>query len=215
MKNPDEETTCKCCLCEAVVDSISNGNRSLLENRKLLESEHFVVIPSLGPFVEGQIMIVSKKHYSNLRSMDKYMYYELQSIFNIIKNKISKIYNLGLVFAEHGAYNDFQKGGACVIHMHIHCIPGYNDGIKALEKQLKTLYSGFDISELWKINQPYILAINSNDNKIYVFEAEDVPSQMIRKTMLANRGVLTNWNWRANYDFEMISTTINNWEKNK
>lgn len=206
-----DETISGCCLCKAVKDSISNANRSLLENRLLFETKNFIVIPSLGPFVEGQIMIVSKKHYSSLKSMDSYPYNELLSIFEKIKIKIKLAYRTDLIFAEHGAFNNFQKGGACVIHMHIHCIPGYNDGIEALKAQLKILYSGSDITELSNINRPYILVIDSIDNKKYIFEAENVPSQMIRKTLLANRGIETNWNWRTNYDYEMITLTINKW----
>jgi diadenosine tetraphosphate (Ap4A) HIT family hydrolase len=200
-----------CCLCEAVKDSITNGNKSLIENRLLFESDHFVVIPSLGPFVEGQVMIVSKKHFMNLRSMKKNVLSDLQSVFEFIKTKTIKSFSNSLLFAEHGAYNLIQKGGACVIHMHIHCIPGYNDGINALKRQLKIIYSGYDLLELWRIDKPYILVINSIDNKMYIFEAENVPSQMIRKTLLASRGIVTNWNWRANFDYDMINKTINNW----
>jgi hypothetical protein len=96
--------------------------------------------------------------------------------------------------------------------MHIHCIPGYNEGIEALKSQLKTIYSGFEIDELFKTDKPYILVIDSTDNKKYIFEAEDVPSQMIRKTLLANRGITSNWNWRANFNYEIISSTIDNWK---
>ena len=200
-----------CCLCDAVTDSLSNKEKSLIENWFMYESEHFIIIPSLGPFVEGQIMIVSKSHFPNLKSMNKNVLDDLNKVFEIIKTKTKTIYNSHLLFAEHGAFNDIQKGGACVIHMHIHCIPGYVDGIAALKKLLKIHYSGIDLNELWKINKPYILIINSFDNKNYIFEAEDVPSQMIRRTLLANRGIINNWNWRANYDYELISKTLFNW----
>ena len=211
MIEQNREIKNRCCLCSAVNDSISKGINSALENRLLLETKNFVVIPSLGPFVEGQIMIVSKKHYSNLQSMNIDTHKELELIFNKIKSKTNLIYKTDLIFAEHGAFNDIQKGGACVIHMHIHCIPGYNDGVEALKSQLKVIYSGSDIKELFNIKKPYILVIDSRDSINYIFEAENVPSQMIRKTLLANRGISTNWNWRTNYEYEMISNTINKW----
>lgn len=201
----------ECCLCNAINDSLLNREKSLIENRLIFESEHFITIPSLGPFVEGQIMIVSKKHFANLSSMHNSVIKDLLEVFGIVKNRTKLIYNSDLVFAEHGAYDNVQKGGACVLHTHIHCIPNYVDGIIALKSQLNLLYSGHDLYELWKVKNPYIFIFNSANDKIYIFHAENVPSQMIRKTFLAYRGINDNWNWRSNYDYELINRTLEKW----
>ena len=86
-----------CCLRDAVTDSLSNKEKSLIENRLMYESEHFIIIPSLGPFVEGQIMIVSKSHFPNLKSMNKNVLDDLNKVFEIIKTKTKTIYNFQLL----------------------------------------------------------------------------------------------------------------------
>jgi hypothetical protein len=56
-----------CALCLALRNQRSD--HTSLENTSLLESEHFCVLPSVGPFVPGHVMVVSKEHYRNLATM--------------------------------------------------------------------------------------------------------------------------------------------------
>src|SRR5690242_1505151 len=54
-----------CVFCDA---QDAHGS-SRLENSELLNSEHFVLMPALGPLVPGHVLIVSRDHALSLAAL--------------------------------------------------------------------------------------------------------------------------------------------------
>ena len=74
-------------------------------NQILFETDNFTVKPSLGSFVEGWLLIVPKKHYISLGSMDDpTLFKELNSLINKIGEIVQK---------EYGDYVIFENGSLC------------------------------------------------------------------------------------------------------
>ena len=85
-----------CILCEAI--NISNKR---IENTILYESERFVVIPTLGQFIPGWLMVVSKDHFrcAGVHSNDELL--ELSWLITKVRKVIEKSFGSSIVF-EHG-----------------------------------------------------------------------------------------------------------------
>jgi ATP adenylyltransferase len=110
-----------CALCVAVRDATWD-TPSFLYNRKLLETDQFVVLPSVGPLVPGHVMVVSKTHSYSLSSMGADAVSEYDAL--AARLRTAPFLRNGVPLeAEHGSTAD-DKAGACVIHTHVHWVPG-------------------------------------------------------------------------------------------
>lgn len=198
----------QCILCNAIDDSLKNGINSRIENRNLYSTESFIVTPCISPIEPGHVLISSKNHYQNLSCMDEENFDEVQRIIDYVVEKLSNYYS-NLLIAEHGAYDYEQNSGACIIHTHLHLIPNCNNSLFAFDRILKFIELD-SIGQIKKINFPYILAATKDIFKIY--HADNVPSQMIRRLVLANKGEINNWDWRLNTNQKYNELTIKMWK---
>jgi len=117
----DKPTPSNCALCVAAADA-TTSEQPFLHNRKLLETPRFVVLPSVGPLVPGHVMVVSKVHSHSLASMGPEAILEYESLATRLR-KAPLLANGDPLEAEHGS-TAADKAGACVIHTHVHWLPG-------------------------------------------------------------------------------------------
>ena len=114
------ETTALCALCRAVDEAASEVRR--VYDTHLTHSEHFVVLPSVGPITPGHVMVVSRNHARNLAFMGQSVIEEYKCLVQSISNRSGF---RGLLEGEHGASVD-SPGGACITHTHVNLIPGFD-----------------------------------------------------------------------------------------
>jgi len=198
-------TTCE--ICFAVHDASLFSHQTW--NTKLYENETFVVLPSVGPLIEGQTIIAGKKHSLNLFSMTNE---EKRDFYPIVKHA-ENILGGHILFAEHGTFLK-QKGGSCIDHTHIHVIPCYGKYYNILDSILSISEITVDIKILENSSQldfPYILTFNlMGDYRLY--EAYNAHSQMIRKAICLEEkiGFI---NWKDNLRIDLIHKTVELWNQ--
>ena len=201
-----KQTSCR--LCDALNSNIVNQH---ISNTILRQTENFVLVPALGPLVEGHLMIVSKEHYPNLASMDEGLIEECLSFISIL----SKFYSQEVLFSEHGSYHD-QTGGSCIEHTHIHVFPNLGhyfsllDGILPVNKKSDLGFNSFNLKTL---DFPYILTYNGIE-EFRIYESYNAHSQMMRKA-IANILGISEWDWKHNEKLELIEKSIENWRLSK
>jgi diadenosine tetraphosphate (Ap4A) HIT family hydrolase len=199
------QSTCE--LCNAIMDSESNPNK--LYNTKLLENEEFIVLPCIGPIILGQVMIVSKLHYSNLASMGNQDIEAYSRLINRIK-KTNPLYNKELLEIEHGA-TETDNAGACIVHAHVHLVPNFGKHEEVFDDKLEEIMITDNIQEITKIKRSYIL-VRGMKGYVRIYSATNLPSQFVRRIIfgIVNRN---DWNWQIYPYYELISETINFWSK--
>ncbi|MBS0265802.1 MAG: hypothetical protein JSS02_27975, partial [Planctomycetes bacterium] len=84
----------------------------------LRATDKFVLMPSVGPLIAGQAIVVSRAHHHSLAAMDEAAAREYDDFVRKILGTDGN-----WLEAEHGA-TDADCAGACVIHTHVHVIPG-------------------------------------------------------------------------------------------
>src|SRR5437879_5072344 len=143
-----------CALCVAVADA-TGETQPFLANRKLLETNRFLVLPSLGPLTRGHVMVVSKAHCDNLASMGADAIRESESLASCLRCAPFLRGNDPLE-AEHGsALGD--KAGACVIHTHVHWLPGMGRFLEEFKRRLSPRPEA-SLEEFADRKEPYIFA---------------------------------------------------------
>jgi diadenosine tetraphosphate (Ap4A) HIT family hydrolase len=194
-----------CALCLAVADT-TRDQGTFLHNRRLLETERFVVLPSLGPLMPGHVMVVSKVHCHNLASMGEAGIREYESLAADLRIG-PLLRGSDPLEAEHGSTGD-DKAGACVIHTHVHWLPGMGRFLAELKRRLSPR-AEVNILELGGKDGPYIFARAGEMQGI--FQAERLPSQTIRRILcdLIERDDI---DWRQALRPDWVEETVKAWQ---
>lgn len=189
-----------CIFCE-IVNTPSN-TEEFPENVIIDETEHFYVKAALGQFIDGYVLINSKKHlpnYSFLESINQFN--ELESLISKTKCNLSKILDINefLIF-EHGSINKlcFNTGcnAKCIDHAHLHIIPTQIDILQQLQSQFSyiQLKSHLEVQDFR--TKSYIYYQSSRSKSKHIFNVTNfIPSQFVRQLICKKLEMPDNWNW--------------------
>jgi diadenosine tetraphosphate (Ap4A) HIT family hydrolase len=187
------------------------GARFSLTNRVIQETNQWIIIPSLGSFWPGYVLILPKKHFFSVGAMPEQYYDYLQRLLRCVKGKIQRIYSSKVIAFEHGAVSSSIAGGACSDHAHIHLLP-YSGNIlsslPATEYQVNEIYSFNSLKVAVKNGSPYLF-YQSSSNRMFIIRSNEIPSQIIRKIIAKQSGIPDKWDWKNNLFHENIISTIN------
>ncbi len=197
-----------CRLCVAAKTKGKYG----IENTVLFESDHFIVIPTIGQFVEGWLMVVSKQHVLCAREHPYGELCELTDVLDYVSIILREIYGEVAIF-EHGPsrHRDIMAG-CCVDHTHVHIVPCKD--LDVLSTSLPfNLKSKINISELGYFRDDhngYIILQDRLDNNRYsLYDVNaQIPNQYMRRLIGYIHGHSKTWDWRL-YPFrENIERTV-------
>jgi diadenosine tetraphosphate (Ap4A) HIT family hydrolase len=121
-----------CKLCRALANATREAEPSVC-NARLLETPQFIAMPSLGPLVRGQVMVVSKIHAESLASMGSDALGEYDALALRLR-KAASLLGANPLEAEHGSTAG-DKAGACVVHTHVHWLPEMGDFLGEFRKR--------------------------------------------------------------------------------
>jgi diadenosine tetraphosphate (Ap4A) HIT family hydrolase len=175
-----------------------------LYNSKLLETDRFVVVPSLGPLFPGHVMIVSKTHAESLASMGA----EALDEYNELAVRVRSgpfLRDGNALEAEHGS-TPGDKAGACVVHTHVHFIPKVGAHLSAFKERLRV--RGARLSAMATSHEPYIFL--RNDSEEVIVDARELPSQTIRRILcdVLNRD---DDDWTQAPRLDWVKETVDAW----
>jgi len=204
----DDRGILPCALCTAVTDATRRDD-PFLYNSKLLETAHFVVIPSLGPFVVGHVMAVSKFHCESLASMGADALREYDELANRLRS-LSFLRESDLLEAEHGS-TKCEKAGACVVHTHVHLLPGMGVFFDVFKEHLEPRPERC-LLELAKPVPPYIFA--RAGCKQALFAARGLASQTIRR-VLCDALDRDDTDWMQAPRLDWVKETVELWHKHR
>jgi diadenosine tetraphosphate (Ap4A) HIT family hydrolase len=110
------ETTCSCEFCEEFLNLPSTPNRTLFSNSEL------VVLPSIGSFVPGYLLIMPIQHHRSFADLDvgdiRYAGVFTETVRQLVTDHFGSA-----IVAEHGPGAPGLKSSACCDHAHFHVIP--------------------------------------------------------------------------------------------
>ena len=198
-----------CRLCEA----LSPLGNAVSENTILIESDHFVVMPTIGQFVEGWLMVVSKNHKRCAREHPTHELEELESLVAQAQALVNAYYGPTVVF-EHGPSDiPGYHGGCCVEHTHIHVAPctsgrTFCDMIKFPHIGTVTISSLFR-SRLDKSRGYLIAGSDVASPRLNMYEVDClIPRQYLRQVLAVVCNKASLWDWRQNPCRENIQRTL-------
>jgi len=177
--------------------------------RTIAQTEHFRVIPTIGAFVEGYVMVVALEHYDCAGKLPAAYYPELKALLQQMKAQIRQVYGMDTVCFEHGSVSCTNRFGGCINHAHIHIVPCPRSLISQLAEYQMT-YRKIDsidgLREFGKTGEPYLF-FEDTDQQQYVVSGGFVISQFFRQLLARAHGVPDEWDWRSHLNLEKLAQT--------
>lgn len=175
---------------------------------ELISSGDFLVAAGLGPFVEGYLMILTRQHYHSMAQLSTPQLLQLTVLKDEVRDVLTKCYRAPVVF-EHGPAFPVSSGGSCIDHAHFQFLPLEIDLLPLLRTRhiMKPIRDLAALVELSAEGKPYLFFENQRGH-MYVGEAENVPSQYLRRLIAKELGIPDQWDYALFPNYELIAATI-------
>jgi len=212
-----------CAICnELRAESDSRLSSALDDSRYtnavLLATEHFAVIPSVGPLAVGHSLVVTRGHSSNvIADLDESELDELRCICDASCKKIlAGKPGLKLFYFEHGSRSELRSTLCSTSHGHLHQLPLRERDIEAVLRsvggQKFEIGTFLDLSRILDTLEEYILAFSLDADRNgslsgIVMDASRAPSQYLRK-LIADQLGSSRWNWKTDTNPDLLRETL-------
>ena len=182
-----------------------------LWNKPVLETEHFIVLPSLGALVPGWVLVIPKQHYLCIGALPQSLFPEFQRVKKETVNLIASQFGEPCLF-EHGPSSAGLKVGCSVDHAHLHVVPFSGD--------LAELAASFmPDGARWRPAdvQACINAFSAGENYLYFEQPLGAGfisvhpafgSQVFRKAIALQLGKPHEFDWREYPNHSAIQATV-------
>ena len=199
----------RCDFCDEFAGGSENAfahRYAQADDRIILASASFRVIPTLGQIVEGHLLIVPLRHFCAMADLPSSMIEEFNDVCGRVRSALTDAYG-ECVFFEHGVRGS-GSGGCGIDHAHMHAVPVAAKGFLDV---LTREFGGCAINDLAEIQKvvkqesSYLFFEDSSAGR-HVFPVTELPSQYMRKLVADSIGK-PDWDWRkCGQEPELFST---------
>lgn len=184
----------RCLLCK-IRDGVSERKEHILYN-----TPNFYVVPGLGAFFEGYLMIVPKRHVMSFAELDPDEFSEFLQTLNDLRFILESIYNKKIFAFECGSgYGGAGKHATSITHAHFHLAPTDMPVFESICKSGLTP-ALIDLENLNNYGRyPYML-YGTQDDEWYICSDPDsyFPRQHPRQILADYMGLAKGeYNWRT------------------
>ncbi len=184
----------------------STGNLDFYDKILYERSQH-IVIPGLGPFEEGYLMIMPKEHHLSISMLPEAIFEDFIEVKREVARVMAHLFG-SCIFFEHGpALSTGGGGGSCIDHAHLHVLPTKVDPFPRLSDQ-HDFKKISNLNELRSIGGSNYIYYENNKGEMFVTEAQDVPGQYIRRVLAQELGIPEEWDYLAYPKYNLIKSTI-------
>lgn len=186
-------------------------------SRILAKNDALFVMPTLGCFVRGYLLLSTVDHYVSLASCPDDVVERVGGALDRLRGQFRERLGSGMLFFEHGTVSDRALSSASIFHFHLHLLPvnenlweraGARCGFELLE--IRSLGSVKPLVEERNMSAYFLLG--DWDGRMYLADCSDggFHSQFLREVLYAyyfgeSEGEI--WNWRKAPFFEQARQT--------
>jgi inosine/xanthosine triphosphate pyrophosphatase family protein/diadenosine tetraphosphate (Ap4A) HIT family hydrolase len=178
-----------------------------LPSRVIHRTEHFLVFPPLGQFIEGGLLLATCDHRISMAALPEAYYPELDRLMAETADVLAQRYGIRPLFFEHSPATPGDKGTCCVDHAHLNVFPASVDVHAHLRKfPHAEIGSMANLSAEWFRSHAYLF-LQTNEGKRFVYDAGIVPSQYVRRIITRELGMPERWHWREYLGLDELKRT--------
>jgi len=195
-----------CCLCGSL-----SATTPAPWDQPFLESDNFVVVPSLGSIVAGWSLIVPRRHFVAIGALPRPYLPELEHLKLRTTKFLESAFGPCCAF-EHGPYEPSRPIGCGVDHAHLHIVPLpfdlLNTSAAFLPKDIRWSPGDFDSC---------VQAFDAGADYLYVEQPigegrialhSQIPSQAFRRVIATSVGQPDSYDWRSFPQLPVVQRTL-------
>jgi len=214
---PPYESTCgsrsdyQCPFC-AEIDGDSTsifaqmaGER--LASRVVYQDENFLVMPPIGQFAEGGLLLMPREHIISFAHLQPKLYPVLERLLAAITGAVAERWGVPPLVFEHGPAPERGKGVCCVDHAHFNIFPVRASVRPQLAQRMSMRIGSLnDLRRLQAAEFGYLF-VQENGGTRWAYDGRSAPTQLVRRIITSQIGVPDRWHWRdyPGYD-ELVAT---------
>jgi diadenosine tetraphosphate (Ap4A) HIT family hydrolase len=195
----------KCCLCSQIQGDAANDLISKLLpeapycRRIAIESDHFAVVPSLGPLVPGHSLLCPKQHVKSFADLDQRLTGEYRDFKAFVSERVGTVFDAPVHCFEHGSASGGSRIICTVDHAHLHLVPANVEVRSMLASDRRWIATSGDPLELrvGTDGDEYLYYEDPHGSALVACAAgQPFDSQHLRKLFAEALGRTEKWNWR-------------------
>jgi len=179
-----------------------------LPSRVLYEDEHFLILPPLGEFMEGGLLLLTREHLLSMAGLSPTQFGHLERLLQAVRRVLVKHWGVPPLVFEHGPAPDAGKGVCCVDHAHLNIFPAP----VAIHPHLaERMHFRLDrLSEIARLRRAEFgyLFVQENDGTRRAYDGRNVPTQLVRRIITTQLGQPDRWHWRDYLGKEELLATF-------
>jgi len=187
-----------CFYCRYIAGKIPNDKRTIYR------SENFIVIPTIGQFISGYLLIIPNQHVMSNAELSSTLLEEFKTVLEDVLFMLKLTYqkNSFLIWENGSGSGGIGKAKDSIVHSHVHVAPS-----SLTSKDIKQL-SGFNFETIsldvlfeYQTNS-YLLVKSTLDENWMINDDVNlyIPRQYIRQILAEEHGIVGDgepWNWRT------------------
>lgn len=200
-------TVADCAYCKYLAGFSTSNERTVYK------SESFFVIPTVGEFITGYLLIIPYNHIMSNAELDSKTIAEFKTVLEDVEYLLKLTYNAtSFLVWENGSGNGgIGKTKDSIVHSHVHICPSSYTSEKIME------LSGFPfetltLEELEKYQEHSYLLLRTPDYNIWKINNNPelyIPRQYIRQLVAEEYGIPgEGWNWCTHPFSEKMYQTV-------
>lgn len=215
---PLEPTACavpsgsSCPFCIELAD----GNRSIftdmigdrLQSRVVYQDEHFVVMPPLGQFIQGGLLLMTREHLPSFACLPSERFEHLERLLAALERALVQHWGTTPLVFEHGPAPDRGKGVCCVDHAHLNLFPAAVPLHPHLATRMHTPVGSLSELQRFRWAEFGYLFVQENNRTRRAYDGQYVPTQLVRRIITAGMGMPERWHWRDYPGVEELVATF-------
>lgn len=202
----EDEFTCpsdsvgQCPFCTELEGSgqsiFAEMSRERLPSRILFEDDDFVVMPPIGEFIPGGLLLLSRRHILSFAYLPSELFLKLEHLLNVIRRELKTLYGVSPLIFEHGPAPERSKGVCCVDHAHFNIFPAQVAVRPHLAGRMHVPVNSLpEFRKLRRAEFGYLF-VQENDGSKRAYDGQLVPTQLVRRIITTQLGLPQRWHWR-------------------
>lgn len=181
------------------------------KERILKKTKNFYIMLSLGPIVEGHMLIITKSHIPLFQSLSEHLVIEFLAIKRVVRKIFNEKYG-GCIFFEHNLSSTSitKRDTPHDYHAHLHCVPTDADILQDIKEFLiPTQVANWDSLRDYARRFSESIYYEDNNGNMYIFPVnKHLRKQFLRYLLAKKLGVPERADWAIYLGWEDIFTAI-------
>jgi len=179
--------------CPNIFGSMMEGR---LRSRVVYEDDYFVVMPPLGQFIEGGLLLLTRQHLRSFAWLPPERYEHLERLLSAIAQALVQHWGVMPLIFEHGPALESGKGVCCVDHAHLNIFPAIAQVHPHMSARMNLPVNSLaELSRLRRAEFGYLF-VQENDRTRRAYDGQYAPTQLVRRIITAGLGMPERWHWR-------------------